>query len=100
MITTGLVAETCFPYTSGATNTVPACPTSCPATGTAMATQTRYKAKSYYTITAANIQNEIMTKGPVDAAFSVYRDFYSYSTGVYTYQSGEYLGGQYVVCLY
>jgi len=42
---------------------------------------------------ASVIQTEIMTNGPVEACFSVYEDFLSYKSGVYTYQTGSYLGG-------
>lgn len=39
------------------------------------------------------IQKEIMTNGPVEAAFTVYADFPSYKSGVYQHQSGSALGG-------
>ena len=41
----------------------------------------------------SQIQTEIMTNGPVSAAFSVYSDFESYSTGVYKHETGTFLGG-------
>lgn len=41
----------------------------------------------------ATIQNAIMTDGPVEAAFSVYSDFETYESGVYTRTSLEYEGG-------
>jgi len=41
----------------------------------------------------ADIQNDIMTKGPVEACFSVYEDFLAYKSGVYSHTSGSYLGG-------
>jgi len=31
------------------------------------------------------IMTEIMTNGPVQVGFTVYKDFFSYSDGVYTY---------------
>lgn len=34
-----------------------------------------------------------MTYGPMQTAFSVYQDFYSYRSGIYKYTSGAYLGG-------
>jgi cathepsin B len=37
------------------------------------------------------IQTEIMTNGPVEAAFSVYEDFLAYKSGVYKYTSGDFL---------
>ena len=36
---------------------------------------------------------EISTNGPVTAAFTVYEDFVSYSTGVYQHTTGKQLGG-------
>ncbi|XP_074656001.1 cathepsin B-like isoform X1 [Tubulanus polymorphus] len=39
------------------------------------------------------IMNEIMTNGPVEAAFTVYADFPSYKSGVYQHTSGGQLGG-------
>jgi cathepsin B len=49
---------------------------------------------SYYVGSSeSQIQTEIMTNGPVEAAFTVYADFESYSGGVYTHKTGEELGG-------
>jgi len=55
----------------------------------------KLKGKSSYSVAAseAAIQTEIMTNGPVEAAFTVYADFLSYKTGVYQYTSGDALGG-------
>eukprot|EP00053_Salpingoeca_punica_P016713 m.158796 g.158796 ORF g.158796 m.158796 type:complete len:367 (-) comp17028_c4_seq3:284-1384(-) len=39
------------------------------------------------------IQTEIMNKGPVEGAFTVYSDFINYKSGVYQHHSGEELGG-------
>uniref|UniRef100_A0A1B6CKV3 Peptidase C1A papain C-terminal domain-containing protein n=1 Tax=Clastoptera arizonana TaxID=38151 RepID=A0A1B6CKV3_9HEMI len=38
------------------------------------------------------IQNEILRHGPVVATFTIYRDFYSYKSGVYQHVTGEYHG--------
>jgi cathepsin B len=48
---------------------------------------------------ATEIQVEIMTNGPVEAAFDVYEDFLTYKSGVYHYVSGDYLGGHAVKIL-
>jgi cathepsin B len=40
-----------------------------------------------------DIQREIMTRGPVQAAFTVYQDFITYKSGVYSHVSGQLLGG-------
>ena len=34
-----------------------------------------------------------MTNGPVEAAYTVYEDFYNYKSGVYVHTSGRQLGG-------
>ena len=39
------------------------------------------------------IQMEIMRGGPVETGFTVYSDFYSYKSGVYTHTYGQELGG-------
>jgi len=41
----------------------------------------------------SQIQTEIMTNGPVEAAFTVYADFVTYKSGVYQHKSGAALGG-------
>lgn len=42
---------------------------------------------------AEKIQQEIMLRGPVTAAFSVYSDFEQYAGGIYHHVSGDMLGG-------
>ncbi len=39
------------------------------------------------------IQTDIMQNGPVYASFTVYEDFLTYKTGVYSHKSGAALGG-------
>lgn len=88
----GLVTDTCFPYTSG-NGSVPACPSSC--VDSEKWTQT-FKCKAGTIVnptTVSGIKAEIYNNGPVEGAFSVYQDFYSYSTGVYHHVSGDFLGG-------
>jgi cathepsin B len=36
---------------------------------------------------------ELMTHGPVESSFTVYEDFLTYKSGVYTHQSGAAVGG-------
>jgi len=40
-----------------------------------------------------DIETEIMTNGPVEAAFDVYQDFLTYKSGVYQHESGSLVGG-------
>jgi len=49
--------------------------------------------------TVAAIQKEIMTNGPVEAAYTVYEDFYYYTGGIYKYQYGGMVGGHAVKIL-
>jgi cathepsin B len=56
--------------------------------------QDKHFAKSSYSIKGVeNIQKEIMEKGTVSVAMTVYEDFESYSSGVYQHVSGKSLGG-------
>lgn len=41
----------------------------------------------------AQIQQEIMTNGPVQTAFTVYEDFLSYTSGIYEHKTGASVGG-------
>jgi len=40
-----------------------------------------------------SIEKEIMKHGPVEGAFTVYQDFLTYKSGVYTHEKGPELGG-------
>jgi len=91
----GIVLDTCMPYTSGG-GVSGTCPTTC-TDGSAF---TKYKAKSYSHIggflpfgRVDKIATEIMNNGPVQAAFEVYQDFMSYKSGVYKHVTGSLLGG-------
>jgi cathepsin B len=76
---TGLVTDSCFPYTAGA-GQAPTCVTTCADSESF----TRTKAKSSYAINGAtNMQKEIMTNGPIQVAFNVYKSFMTYKSGVY-----------------
>jgi cathepsin B len=57
--------------------------------------QDKHKSLSEYGVSSnvAQIQTEIMTYGPVEASFSVYTDFESYTGGVYVHTNGSYVGG-------
>jgi len=51
--------------------------------------------KSEYGVSSmvSQIQTEIMTNGPVEASFTVYADFESYTGGVYVHKTGAEMGG-------
>jgi len=81
----------------------PACPSACDSGSsyTVPYTQDKHLFAASYSVQSAveQIQTEIMTNGPVEAAFTVYADFESYKTGVYTHVTGAELGGHAVKIL-
>jgi cathepsin B len=98
MEATGVVSDPCYPYTSGGGVTgnclLTSGHTTCPSgTGTVQ----YYKAASAYSVGSASnlpaIQTEIMTHGPIEVAFDVYQDFFSYTSGVYVHKTGSLAGG-------
>lgn len=77
----GIVTDTCLPYAAGS-GTAPACPNKCVDGETW--SQSKVKASTSYAINGVtNMQKEIMTHGPIQVAFKVYKSFMSYKTGVY-----------------
>ncbi|KAJ4459298.1 putative Cathepsin B [Paratrimastix pyriformis] len=97
---TGIVTEACYPYAMGACKhpgcsdwPTPACNSTC-ANG-AVFKQDKHHAASSYSVPSnvEAIQTEIMTHGPVEAAFTVYEDFANYKSGVYHHVSGSAAGG-------
>jgi len=84
---TGIVTDKCFPYTAGG-GTAPTCASTC-VDGESF---TKTKAKNSYAINGVtNMQKEIMTNGPIQIAFSVYKSFMSYKSGVYQKHWNEFL---------
>jgi len=74
---TGIVTDSCFPYGAG-DGTAPACPSRCQNSESFR----KFKARNAYAISGvANMQNEIMTNGPIQVAFMVYKSFMSYKVG-------------------
>jgi len=76
--------------------TAPACSTQCvPQFTTGNYSSNLQFGASAYAVAAnvAAIPTEILTNGPVEATFTVYADFYQYTTGVYVHKTGQALGG-------
>jgi len=75
----------------------PACPSSCDSGSSYSVpySSDKHVFATSYSISSdpTQIQQEIFTNGPVEAAFSVYADFESYKSGVYSHVTGDYLGG-------
>jgi cathepsin B len=73
----------------------PACAKTCSENSypTAYAADKHKAAKAYSIDGEQKIMSDIVQYGPVSAAFTVYADFPTYKSGVYTHQSGSELGG-------
>jgi cathepsin B len=88
---TGVVTDGCFPYQAGQ-GVAPSCVTKC---------QDSESFKKYKCIDGTirnpqsvdQIKSEIFAHGPVEAAFTVYEDFFNYKSGVYHHVSGGVAGG-------
>merc|ERR1712113_271246 len=66
---TGIVTDSCFPYAAG-DGTAPVCPSRCQDSEPFY----RFKARNAYAITGVtNMQKDIMTNGPIQVAFKVYK---------------------------
>jgi cathepsin B len=103
--------DTCAPYSLApcahhvpATDKYPVCPSSEYATPTLKKCSESTYSKAYaddkikatgsYSLSGvANIQADMVKYGSATAAFTVYADFPTYKSGVYTHQSGSQLGG-------
>ena len=73
----------------------PACKKSCESGYTKSYNDDMHFGSTSYSISAEpeKIATEIMTNGPVEAAFTVYEDFLTYKSGVYKHTTGNALGG-------
>lgn len=85
--TKGVVNEECYRYDDGLEKK--------DCSGLCAVPDSTTKISGYTDLTGkpAEIKEWITTKGPVSAAFIVYQDFLSYSSGIYTHVTGEEVGG-------
>ncbi|KAJ8953147.1 hypothetical protein NQ318_017174 [Aromia moschata] len=85
----------CRPYTAASTGETPQCSEQCiSGYSKSWANDIRHGTTAYYvTNTVEQMQQEIMTNGPVEAYMMVYSDFYSYGSGIYQYTQGSEVGG-------
>jgi cathepsin B len=95
--------HTTYPPCGPSEYPTPACPTACDSQstyGTPFA-QDKHIFATSYSVPAdpVQIQQEILTSGPIEVAFTVYADFEQYSSGVYQHVSGDELGGHAVKIL-
>ncbi|CAI5451556.1 unnamed protein product [Caenorhabditis angaria] len=73
----------------------PSCSLSCQSSYHTAYSKDKHFGSTAYAVSksVSAIQTEIYNHGPVEAAFTVYEDFYKYSSGVYKHTSGKELGG-------
>jgi len=90
----GITTEECLPYVSGS-GRVPACPATC--NNGSHIQRWKYTKAEVYTVN--NIQQEVMTNGPVYFRFTVYSDFMNYKSGIYQHKSGYQQGGHAVLLI-
>lgn len=81
----GLVPENCFPYTAG--------DQPCALCNNWQALVTQVGGTKVLQGDIQDMKSWLAAKGPLVACFSVYEDFFHYSSGVYTYVSGKFQGG-------
>ncbi len=85
----GIADEACFPYTAGDQ----VCKLCGDWQGRAI------KITGWHTISnTADMKTWLSTRGPLDTCFTVYDDFFSYRSGVYSHMSGDVAGGH-CVCV-
>lgn len=77
------------------TYSTPKCTSTCSESGyaTDYASDKHFAKSSYSVKTELNMQQELMEKGTLSVALSVYEDFEAYTGGVYQHVTGKYLGG-------
>jgi len=83
----GLLTDSCFPYTSGAGD-VPMCAEKC-VDGSSFLRTRASSAAPIYGVEA--MQQEIMTNGPIQVGFKVYKSLMTYKSGVYSKHATELL---------
>lgn len=104
----GLVTEECQPYPFPKCNhhsdgpyppcgqndyPTPSCLKVCNGNSTGVNMERIKGSKSYGVSGEESYQRELMTNGPFEVSFTVYADFLTYKSGVYSYTSGRQLGG-------
>ena len=77
------------------TQVQPTCGSTCPSNTSIDYANDKRKALSAYYLTTkvSSIKQDIFTYGTVTAAFTVYEDFLTYKSGVYSHKTGKSLGG-------
>lgn len=104
----GLAQEKCIPYLQANGGPVPTCPPNtepcldfintpnCPSTcndGSAIDRSKGVVGQVYNLGSVQQMMTELDQNGPIEVAFTVYSDFLTYKSGVYSYTTGDQLGG-------
>jgi len=94
-VSTGVVSNDCAWYTAGndSSMSTPPCPTKCYNPDIDWSSDKRKGKKSYTLSGEEKMKAELSENGPFEVAFQVYEDFMSYSSGIYSHQTGGYEGG-------
>jgi len=84
-----------LPPCSSSIEPTPKCEKKCQASYTTPYDKDKHYGSKAYSVSrdVKAIQQEILTKGPVEVAFTVYEDFPTYKSGVYQHKAGGQLGG-------
>jgi len=88
----GICTDSCFPYASGGGH-APQCLNNKCKDGSAAKYYKVKKGSIVQPKGIESIETTIFNGGPVEAAFSVYQDFFSYKSGVYVHRTGGLEGG-------
>jgi C1A family cysteine protease len=86
----GIVDESCFPYTAGDQG--------CGLCGDWQKRVTNIT--GWHSVGShTDMKQWLSTRGPLVTCFTVYDDFYSYKSGIYSHVSGDFTGGHCVSCV-
>eukprot|EP00455_Lapot_gusevi_P057307 TRINITY_DN9718_c0_g1_i3.p1 TRINITY_DN9718_c0_g1~~TRINITY_DN9718_c0_g1_i3.p1 ORF type:complete len:323 (+),score=73.39 TRINITY_DN9718_c0_g1_i3:62-970(+) len=93
----GIPSDPCYPYTSGQTGIAGECPATC-TDGSAMKL---FRGASAYRLNPGveQIQQDMMTYGPLEMDIMLYEDFQTYKGGIYQHVTGELLGQHAMRCV-
>ncbi|KAK2953268.1 putative Cathepsin B [Blattamonas nauphoetae] len=90
----GMTTYDCLPFVS-ASGRVPTCPTKC-RNGSEIE---RFKWDNILSLRVGQVQDSLLTDGPLYARLNIYEDFLSYSSGVYQHLTGDLYGSHAVILL-
>lgn len=90
MANTGVPADSCDGYSSGSSGQDLSCPNTC-SDGSSPKLFKSTQPNSYDS--PASIKAALISGGPIETAFTVYEDFFSYTSGIYTHVTGGVAGG-------